>query len=154
GVGNGTTADQLWKFSGETIAADGTVTGGAWVQIDGNIAGATGITVFGADHSDPMRLYASALTALGPAVFRSNDGGTKWVADPGLDALMTGKGAFVYQSKHGPADFPFPNALTGYPQPTLFAFDPDPMHKDVIVAGGADSGLFITTDNGVNWRQM
>jgi len=37
-----------------------------------------------------------------------------------------------------------------YPQPTLVAFDPaDP---DILVAGGADSGVFISTNGGTRWQ--
>ena len=152
-VGSGTsvTADQLWKFVG-------TDPNGTWIQIDTNITGATGVSIFAADRANPLRLYAAAMTFAGPQIVRSNDGGVNWVHDLTLDTLMTAGGVFQFQNQHGPADFPFPagaiatQGLSGYPQPTLLAFDPE--NANTIVAGGADSGLFLSTDNGANWRLL
>ena len=67
----------------------------------------------------------------------SNDGGASWTNDAGLDAVMTGSGAFRYQNRRGPTAF---TRFDGYPQPTLIAFDPQ--DTNIIVAGGADAGVF------------
>ena len=76
----------------------------------------------------------------------STDSGTTWVNDASLDNAMTGGGAFRYQNRRGPTAF---TGFGGYPQPTLVAFDPqDP---NILVAGGADSGVFLSTDGGSSW---
>jgi hypothetical protein len=77
----------------------------------------------------------------------TRNGGTTWNVLPALDTLMTGAGVFPYQNQTGPTAF---TSFSGYPQPTLVAFDPsDP---DVVVAGGADSGVFISTNGGTRWQ--
>lgn len=126
---NTTTGDQVWKYSGLG-------TGGTWTRIDNN-AGPGGFSLFAVDPSDPNRLYASRLNAGTPQMVFSTDGGTTWQTDTVLDGMMTGGGDFVY----APA--------TGNFQPTLLAYDPE--DPNVIVAGGHDSGVFISTNSGENW---
>jgi hypothetical protein len=78
----------------------------------------------------------------------SRDGGTTWSNDAKLDTLMTGNGTFKYKNRRGPTtNFPLFN---GYPQPSLVAFDPD--HPNILVAGGIDSGVFISQGSGVSWQ--
>jgi hypothetical protein len=138
GVCDGRTADQLWKFVGTNPA-------GAWVRIDSNLP-AGGVGVFAIDPGNPNRLYASNIASTGPRMMLSTDGGTTWSNDAGLDSAMTGGGAFVYRNQRGPTAF---TGFGGYPQPTLVAFDPqDP---NILVAGGADSGVFVSTDGGGSW---
>jgi hypothetical protein len=138
GICDGRAPDQLWKFVGTNPA-------GAWVRIDSNLASG-GIGIYGADPGNPNRLYASNLTPTGPRMVFSIDGGTTWTNDAALDNAMTGAGAFRYQNRRGPTAF---TGFGGYPQPTLAAFDPkDP---NILVAGGADSGVFLSTDGGGSW---
>ena len=138
---SGRTANQLWKFVGTNPA-------GAWTRIDNALPGG-GIGVFAVDPSNPNRLYASHLPPAGPRMVFSEDGGTTWNNDAGLDALMTGGGAFRYQNRRGPTAF---TGFGGYPQPTLVAFDPtDP---NILMAGGADSGVFLSTDGGGSWTTI
>ena len=60
---------------------------------------------------------------------------------------MTRNSEFRYWSYAGPSDF---TGLNGYVQPTLLAFDPE--NHRVIIAGGSDSGLFLSVDSGKTWK--
>ena len=77
----------------------------------------------------------------------TRNGGTTWTPIPALDGLMTGGGTFLYNNQTGPRAF---TNFQGYPQPTLVAFDP--LDRDILVAGGADSGVFISTNGGTRWQ--
>lgn len=145
----GNSADQLWKYVGID-------TNGTWERVDDNIDGGTGVGIFAVDESNPNRLYASDIRQEadgGPRMVFSTDGGQSWEQDHDLDLMMTGNGAFEYMTEHGPPNFPHdsdnPNKPRGYPQPTMVAFDPD--DPDLIVAGGRDSGVFLSTDGGGSW---
>jgi uncharacterized repeat protein (TIGR01451 family) len=131
---------QLWRYSGISP-------GGTWDRVDDNI-GPGGVGVNAVDPSDPNRLYA-VQTQANPRMVRSTDSGQTWTPDPRLDAMMTGNGAFAYRTTTGPTDF---TGFNGYVQPTLLAFDPD--DPNTIVAGGHDSGVFISTDDGTTWSLM
>jgi len=101
---------------------------GTWTRIDNNTGAPGGATVFAVDEGNPNRL---ALAAPNGRVFFSTDSGANWSPDPELDALMIGNGAFRNRT------------------PTLLAFDPE--NANFVVAGGADSGVFLSTDGGTNW---
>jgi len=60
---------------------------------------------------------------------------------------MIGGGAFRYQNRRGPTAF---TGFQGYPQPTLVAFDP--VDSNILLAGGADSGVFLSVDGGATWN--
>jgi hypothetical protein len=138
---NGNSADQLWTFTGTNPA-------GAWTRIDTNLPGG-GVGVFAVDPNDPNRLYVSNLRAGVPFMMSSDDGGTTWDPDPELDDLMDGNGIFEARTTRGPTNF---TGFGGYPQPSLVAFDPE--DSDIIVAGGVDSGVFLSTDAGANWTLL
>lgn len=138
---SGRVADQLWKFVGTNPA-------GAWTRIDSALPSG-GIGVFAVDPGNPDRLYASNLTPAGPRMVFSTDGGASWNNDVGLDAAMTSSGAFRYQNRRGPTAF---TGFGGYPQPTLVAFDPQ--DSNILMAGGADSGVFLSTDGGGSWTTI
>lgn len=130
---------QLWKFTG----TDPT---GMWQRVDNNDGLTGGFGIVGVAPTDPNRIYASNLTATGPQMVFSTDGGVTWNNDTGLDTMMTGGGTFRYQTRRGPTPQP---RFNGYPQPSLVAFDSqDP---NVVVAGGRDSGVFLSIDGGGNW---
>ena len=63
-----------------------------------------------------------------------------------------GQRDFRYRNQRGPwrrtAAAPG-RASIGYPQPTLLAYDPE--NGNFLVAGGVDSGIFLSVDNGTNW---
>jgi hypothetical protein len=150
---------RLWKF-------EGTDPTGSWERIDTNISGGLdsgSVGIFAVAPSDPNRLYASffdEVGAIGGMVF-SNDGGTTWQRDSllprsaemvGLDDRMTGGGVFKYQNFMGPNTFLGSSAfggLAGYTQPTLIAFDPE--DTEILIAGGHDSGIFLSQDGGLHW---
>lgn len=129
----------LWRF-------DGVDPNDAWTRIDTNITGGGGVGAYGVDPSDANRLYAVTLPGAGPRVVFSTNGGMTWEDDPELDDLMTGGGAFLYQNARGPTSFFNP---AGYPQPSLFAFDP--ADTSILIAGGRDSGVFMSANGGERW---
>ena len=137
----GNLGDSLWRFDGTGA--------GSWTQVDTNDGMTGGIGIFGVDPNNPNRLYASNVRAPangGPHMVFSTDGGLTWEDDPELDNLMTGGGVFKYRTERGPSNF---TQFVGYPQPTLVAFDPE--DPDILVAGGRDSGIFLSTNAGQNW---
>ena len=139
----GNSGDQLWKYSG-------TNAGGTWTRIDNTDGVSGGIGIFAVHEADPNRLYASNMAPAGARMIFSNDGGLTWDPDPELDTFMTGNGLFRYQNQRGAGNFADSGVgFIGYPQPTLLAFDPD--SSSVIVAGGRDSGVFLSTDGGATW---
>lgn len=139
GLCSGRDGGRLWKYTG-------TDPNGTWTAADN---GLTAVGVFGVDPNDPDRLYASDLTASGPRMVFSTDGGASWNPDVRLDALMTGDGAFQYQNSFGPEVRWFTPPTRGYAQPTMVEFHPT--NPNVIVAGATDSGLFVSTDGGASW---
>ena len=131
---------QVWKYVG-------TAPGGTWQRIDTGLTG--GIGVFAVNPTDPNRLYASNLNPAGPRMVFSTDGGSTWNNDSELDNLMTGSGAFLYRTRRGPTQF---TGFGGYVQPSLVGFDRE--DTDIVIAGGQDSGVFISDDRGANWTRV
>jgi uncharacterized repeat protein (TIGR01451 family) len=138
---------QLWKFEGEGPS-------GSWERVDDNGLDG-GFHQVAVDPNDPDRLYAADAVGTGFEMVFSTDGGDSWDPDPNLDALMvgdplqTGDPAFVDRSQVGPTGF---TAFAGYRQPTLLAYDPE--DPDIIVAGGRDSGVFISSNSGADWALL
>jgi len=104
---------------------------GNWRRIDNTDGLTGGFQLIAVDPKNPTRLYAA--TQPGLMVF-SNDRGENWDPDPELDNLMIGGGLFKRR------------------QPTLMAFDPE--DANILVAGGSDSGVFLSTDGGLNWSVL
>lgn len=124
----------------------GTAAGGTWQQVPNPGVGSFGI--YAVDPHDPKRIIASHLGGpTGPRMVMTHNGGTTWTAVSALDVLMTGAGTFLYANVSGPRAF---TNFQGYPQPTLVAFDP--LDPDILVAGGADSGVFISVNGGTRWQ--
>jgi hypothetical protein len=144
----GVNGDQLWRYTGTTV-------GGTWTRIDNTGAQTGGVSIFAVDPTNSNRLYAANMNPVTPRMVLSTDAGLSWQPDPKLDTLMTGSGAFRFTTQRGPGNFSTisPAAggagILGYAQPTLLAFDPrDP---NIIVAGGRDSGVFLSVDKGKTW---
>jgi photosystem II stability/assembly factor-like uncharacterized protein len=134
---NGDRPGSLWRFDGTG--------GGSWQQISRN--GVSQFGVYDVDPTRPNRIFASDLAGGQVAMVQSTTGGSSWQPLPMLDRLMTGDGVFRATNRIGPTDW---KRFDGYPQPTLVALDPaDP---DILVAGGADSGVFVSTDGGRIWE--
>ena len=60
--------------------------------------------------------------------------------------MMTRSGLFQMDTQLGPTNF---TGRNGYSQPSLVHFHPE--SDDVFLAGGRDSGLFISSDRGQSW---
>ena len=136
---NGDVAGTVWRHQG-------TAAGGTWQQV--TAPGVGGFGVYAVDPSNPQRMIASHLGApTGPRMVFTNNGGANWSQLVALDALMTGGGTFLYRNLSGPNVF---TSLSGYPQPTLVAFDR--LDPDILVAGGADSGVFLSVNGGTRWQ--
>jgi hypothetical protein len=140
GTCSGSSADRLWRYSG-------TSAGSTWQQINPPAAGG-GFGIFTVDPRNSNRLFASVIPPLpaDPQMVLSTDGGVNWANNSALDALMVGNGTFRYRNTRGPTNFA---AFGGYVQPTLVAFSTD--DSTTLLAGGADSGIFLSTDNGSTW---
>jgi uncharacterized repeat protein (TIGR01451 family) len=135
------TADQLWTYRD-----------GGWDQIDvptqieGLPTGATGFGLIAVDPVNPNRLYASVVGSRPPLMVRSTDGGQQWDRDDELTNLMSGNGSFIaYPGVNRDQIWP-------YQQPLMVAFDP--LNPNILIAGGASSGVFISNDGGDSWRLL
>jgi hypothetical protein len=106
-----------------------------------------GFGIFSVARNNPNLFYASLVGPEGVRMIRSKNGGASWANDVLLDRLMTGNGVYRYRNTRGPTNF---TGFDGYAQPTLVAFDP--YDSRVLVAGGADSGIFLSRDGGLRWK--
>ncbi len=131
------TTDQLWKFAGTDPA-------GAWTQI--TLPNGGGFGIFAVDPNDPNRLIASSLTPTDALMYRSSNGGASWSAMTSLDTIMRGGGDFPIKNQRGLTGF---TAMQGYHQPSFVAFDP--FDASNIYAGGRDSGIFFSQNDGASW---
>lgn len=138
---DGRSQDQLWRFDGTGA--------GNWTQI--NIPGGTGgFGIFDVDPAEPNRIIVSHIRpAADPEMMITTDGGTNWSNLPALDEKMTASGAYKYTNTQGASGF---TSLTGYPQPSLVAFNP--YLNNSIIAGALDAGLFISNDGGSTWSLL
>lgn len=134
----GNAPDQIWRYNG-------TGTGGAWTQV--NPPSGFGFGVFAVDKKNPNRMFASLLADNQVQMMLSTNGGMSWSTLHALDTAMTGGGIYQYKNTLGPTDF---TGFNSYAQPTLVAFSP--LDSKTLVAAGADSGVFLSTDAGATWK--
>ena len=132
---NTSTTDRLFRFTGLSPL-------GTWTEL---FLPSGGFGIVAVHPNNPNRLLASALSATA-AMFSSVNGGIGWTPVPALDDLMTGGGAFLMRNRKGPTNF---TGFNGYWQPSLVAFDP---LSETVVAGGQDSGIFLSADDGATWE--
>ena len=130
------TSDRLYRFTGTDPA-------GAWTEVT---LPQGGIGVFTVSESDPLLLLAAGFTSDDAFLYKSTDGGDSWSSLAALDALMDGGGDFPIVNDRGPTNF---TGTNGYHQPSLVAIDPT--DSSIMVAGGRDSGIFVSTDSGDSW---
>ncbi len=132
---------------------DGTAAGGTWNQINppGN-TGSFGIVTV--DPNDANRIFASHLNGTNVNMVFSTDGGANWTTLNDLNQLMTGGGTYRYLNTTGPTQVASGATMTfsGYPQPTLVSIDP--ANGNIMLAGGADSGIFLSTNAGLTWTTL
>jgi hypothetical protein len=92
-------------------------------------------------------------------MIRTEDGGGTWQVDQALTELMTGPGVFVPKfddpdngvTFSGAGDAAQPS-IAGGVQPVMVAFDPG--NENLLVAGGYESGLFLSSDGGKGWALL
>jgi len=96
-------------------------------------------------------ILASALAAESnlPTMVISRDGGQRWTSLLNLDSLLTSNGMFRYMNEKGPTDF---TDFKGYIQPSAVGIDP--RNSNLVVAAGVDTGVFVSTDGGTNWKAV
>jgi photosystem II stability/assembly factor-like uncharacterized protein len=146
---NGSDPDQVWVYTGTSPS-------GTWNKLQPPIAsngGQNGFGIITVDPNDGKQIIASHVTTSGVSMILSNNGGASWANLPDLDSLMTGNGAFRMLNQsglnvRGNAETQF----IGYVQPTLIAISP--FDKNIIVAGGADSGIFASFDGTKHWTVL
>jgi uncharacterized repeat protein (TIGR01451 family) len=139
--------DELWTYKEVSPGVSD------WVQIPappktpgGSVPAGTGFGLVAVDPSDASRLYASIVGDGDPRMMRSNDGGSSWTYDAELTNLMSGGGEFIpYPQVTGDGIFP-------YLQPLMVTFDPE--DPNFLVAGGASSGVFVSSDGGQSWSLL
>jgi uncharacterized repeat protein (TIGR01451 family) len=131
-------ADQLWTYRD-----------GRWeqipvpTQIDGVPTGATGFGLIAVDPENANRLYASVIGSQPPLMVRSTDGGQQWQRDDALTNLMNGNGSFIaYPGVDRDHIWP-------YQQPLMVEYDSQ--NPNILIAGGASAGVFISNDSGNSW---
>ena len=136
--------DQVFTYQGITNS-------GTWTRIDNTDGLSGGLGIIAIDPSNPNNIYASNLAPGGPQMVFSTDGGANWTNDPELDTLMTANGAFRYQNTRGAStnNGGAGTSFQGYVQPSLLAYDS--ANGSIIIAGGQDSGIFLSVDGGANW---
>ena len=140
GSGGDQTLWMLWRYEGKAPT-------GTWQQILPP-GGVGGFGDYDVDPNNPNRIIAvNGRPGQNPQMIRSTDGGATWTVIGALDTLMTGGGQFVYKNRRGPSVFGL--MFTGYSQPTLISFDP--ANPNIVVAGAADAGVFVSTDGGTGW---
>ncbi len=139
--------DCLWRSPNQLWT---TILGSnAWRRIDVSSACPNGgFGIFAVDRARPNRVYASCTGGTNdPRMLRSEDSGDTWQVDHNLTDLMTGPGIFVPRFVN-----PEDGATFGGVQPVMVAFDP---HDDnILVAGGYESGVFISSDGGKAWSLL
>ncbi|MGH9280734.1 MAG: hypothetical protein ACRD12_21920 [Acidimicrobiales bacterium] len=135
--------DQVWRLDG---TADTT-----WARVDNTGGLPGGFGVFAVDPNNANRVFASSLGGATPQMVRTTDGGTNWTPDTELDSLMTGLGVFKYANQSGPStnNGGARAQFQGYPQPVMLAVSP--IDANMVIAGGVDSGVFLSSDGGNNW---
>jgi len=133
-------ADQLW-----------TLAGGKWERrmpgprLPGEpVSSDAGFSLIAVDPTNPLHIYASVLFDGAPRMMWSTDGGVSWTWDQALSLLMNDG----FEPNLGdPGD-----GIRVWPQPSLIAFDP--YNPNIIVAGGRQSGVFISSDGGGSWAML
>jgi hypothetical protein len=135
---DGETGGRLWRY-------DGVAASGSWKLVSRQGAGHFG--VYAVDPQNPDRIVAADLGGTsGPDMVLTSDGGGTWTSLVRLNALMRGNGVFRSVTRRGPLRW---TNFGAYPQPTLVAFQP--RASNILVAAGADSGVFLSQDGGANW---
>ena len=139
-----------------TLVGNIRVPGSNWVQLPlpPNIGT---VTAWNVDETNGNRIIIAGINNLTNAseIWLTPDFGGSWNRQNNLETLMANGGGatpvFLNQSSQG--------RVTGnggtfnfgtYWQPSMFKFDP--LDPSTIVAGAIDAGVYLSLDNGANWR--
>jgi uncharacterized repeat protein (TIGR01451 family) len=149
GACNGRSPDRLYRFAA-TDALNPFA--GTWTQItDTTLPTGAGFALFGADPVNRNRLYVAVVGDGDPRMLRSTDGGAGWQVDQRLTDLLhgvaNGSPRFVAQASEAHDGVTHPEI-----QATLVAFDPE--NPNILVAGGRESGVFVSSDGGLCWALL
>lgn len=143
---DGSGSDRVFRFDGQAAT-------GAWTELAPPAianGAASRFALFAVDPNDRQRQIAAVIAGPDLQMMRSTDGGVTWMRIPSLETRLTGNGRFMMRTTLGPTGFS-PN-LSGYAQPTLLSFSP--LDGRTIVAGGYDSGVFLSRDGGTGWTTV
>jgi hypothetical protein len=143
GTCRGSSQDVLWRYT--AIPGD---LSRKWQAVPPG-KGTAGIGIFGADPKNPNHIIISRIDDTHVEMLRTADGGRTWIPIPALDRLMTGNGKLRYLVPTGRNDWA---TFEGYAQPRFVAYNP--RNGRIVLAGGIDSGLFISMDSGETWRNL
>lgn len=131
------TQGRLFRYTGTNAL-------GLWTELflpDG------GFGVVAVAPDDRNLLLASSQTTTGGGMYLSTDAGVSWTPLPQLDDLMTAGGTIAYRNLRGATSS---TSFGGYWQPSLAAIGP--RDSGLMLAGGKDSGIFLSENDGATWR--
>ena len=140
GCGMGQTGE-LWQHVGA-------MTTGNWVQIQRD--GQNQFGTFGVNPTDPDHIIANDLSDITPTMVRTTNGGDNWTVLSNLNTILTGNNDFLLQTQTEVV-WGRPGG-NGYPQASLVAISP--LDHNMIIAGGQDSGVFLSVDGGDYWQLL
>lgn len=157
--GNSSTGACLWRSQNQLWSIF-PVSNSVWERLDVNTACSKGgFGIFAADTARPGRLYASCTSEDPPRMVRTENGGDTWEIDQNLTDMMTGPGVFApkFTDPNNGVTFTAAGdvaqpAVAGGVQPAMVAFDPN--DENLLVAGGYESGIFISSDGGKGWALL
>lgn len=137
---------QLWRARGVN---------GTWTLITTDNPLTPGVSQFGpyaVDPTDSNTIVALDQTYNPPQIRMTTDGGATWPTRlRQLEDLMT-NGGRVKMVVNAAGAMPFLQDGAPYVQPSMFAFDP--RDTRVVVAGGFNSGFFVSVDKGETWQNI
>jgi hypothetical protein len=114
-------------------------------------AGTSAFGTYAVDPNNADTIIAVDHAFKPPQIMMTENGGTSWRRLDELENLMTVGGRIKFVV-NGAGPRPFNEVGARYVQPSIFAFDPQ--DSQIIVAGGFNSGLFISTDRGQSWHVL
>ena len=146
GAGDPENTGQIFRFAVTSAA------GGSWNQLP-LPANVGSVSTYDVDPTNGNRIIISGIN--NPpnnqfGMWMTPDFGATWNPLGSLDNLMTGGGVFANPTPRGPDELTLGFKTTW--QPSMVKFNP--LDPSTIIAGAADAGVFLSLDNGTNWRTI